>query len=187
MIARASEQKPPVAPSSSPVVVSVVLATLNERPNLPEVIARILRQSLPPTEILVVDDGSVDGTREYVEEFAARDPRVRLILHQGKQTTLRAQCQGIELARGSLVVVMDADLQHPPEILGAMVAGLQEGAALVVASGTRPEAPPESGRRSAGSSRTGPNGSPDGSCRPREGSPTRCQGISHSAERSGSH
>jgi dolichol-phosphate mannosyltransferase len=114
--------------------VSVVLATINERLNLPEVIERVLRQPLPPTEIIVVDDGSTDGTREYVEELAARDPRIRLILHGGKQTTLRAQCQGIEAAAGSFVVVMDADLQHPPEILAEMIARLEDGAALVVAS-----------------------------------------------------
>jgi dolichol-phosphate mannosyltransferase len=116
------------------VRLSIVLATLNERANLPEVIERIQRQRLPPYEIVVVDDGSSDGTREYVRDLGVRDGRVRLLSHEGKQTTLRAQCQGIEASAGRLVVVMDADLQHPPELLPAMVAAMQGGAALVIAS-----------------------------------------------------
>jgi dolichol-phosphate mannosyltransferase len=117
-----------------PLRLSIVLATLNERANLPEVIARIERQSLPSYEIVVVDDGSSDGTREYVRDHAARDGRLRLLSHEGKQTTLRAQCQGIEASAGQFVVVMDADLQHPPELLPAMVTALVDGSVLVIAS-----------------------------------------------------
>jgi dolichol-phosphate mannosyltransferase len=115
-------------------VVSIVLATLNERQNLPEVVQRIERQGLPPYEILVVDDGSTDGTREYLRELRAHDPRIRLFFHEGKQTTLRAQCQAIDVAEGSYVVVMDADRQHPPETLPALLRGLESGASLVIAS-----------------------------------------------------
>lgn len=113
---------------------SVVLATLNERANLPEVLDRLRAQALPPFEILVVDDGSTDGTREYLTAEAATDPRVRPVFHEGKQTTLRAQCQGIAAARAEMVAIMDADRQHPPEILPAMVTALQRPIALVVAS-----------------------------------------------------
>ncbi len=120
-------------PTPAPVV-SVVLATYNERQNLPELLDRLRRQALPPWEVLVVDDGSTDGTREYALQQAETDPRVRPVFHDGKQTTLGAQCQGILATRGSLVVVMDADLQHPPELLPEMVRALEGGAALVVAS-----------------------------------------------------
>jgi dolichol-phosphate mannosyltransferase len=120
------------APST--VHTSIVLATLNERSNLPEVLDRIRRQDLPAIEILVVDDGSVDGTREYVLGLSLADPRVRLLPHDGKQTTLRAQCQGIEAARGERIVVMDADLQHPPELLPKLLGALDSGAALAIAS-----------------------------------------------------
>lgn len=114
--------------------VSIVLATLNERQNLPPLIERIRSQALPRYEIVIVDDGSTDGTREYLRTEASRDPRVRPLYHEGKQTTLRAQCQGIESAAFPLVVVMDADLQHPPELLKPMVDRLGSGAQLVVAS-----------------------------------------------------
>ncbi len=128
-----------VAGSKSPSetdgpVLSIILATLNERQNLPQVLDRIRQQPLPPIEVIVVDDGSTDGTREFLNEAARSDFRIRPVFHDGKQTTLRAQCQGIGVAAGRLVVVMDADLQHPPELLPAMVQRLQEGPALVLAS-----------------------------------------------------
>jgi dolichol-phosphate mannosyltransferase len=119
--------------------VSVILATLNERDNLPELLTRILRQPLPPFEVIVVDDGSTDGTREFVTDLARSEPRIRPIFHDGKQTTLRAQCQGIESARGELVIVMDADLQHPPERIPEIVRELSAGAGVVVASRYAPD------------------------------------------------
>jgi dolichol-phosphate mannosyltransferase len=115
-------------------VVSFVLATFNERENLPELLNRLRKISLPAFELLVVDDGSTDGTRELLEGEARSDARLRLLWHQGKQTTLRAQCQGIALARGQYLVVMDADLQHPPEVVPAMVSALKDGASLVIGS-----------------------------------------------------
>ena len=121
------------ATSPTPTL-SIVLATLNESQNLPQVFDRLRRQVLPPYELLVVDDGSTDGTREYLVQQHAVDPRVRYLFHDGKQTTLRAHCQGVEAALGRYVVIMDADLQHPPELLPAIVARLDEGAGLAVAS-----------------------------------------------------
>ncbi len=136
------------SPASEPPTVSIVLATLNERENLPVVLPQILTQPLPPLEVLVADDGSTDGTREYINALAARDGRIRPIYHDGKQTTLRAQSEAIGVARGSLVVVMDADQQHPPETLPSMVRALTEGSALVVASRYAPGGSP--GRRTLG-------------------------------------
>lgn len=114
--------------------VSVILATLNERENLPSLLERLWRVPLGRFEVLVIDDGSTDGTRAFLEEAARSEPRLRLLWHEGKQTTLRAQCQGIAASAGDFVVVMDADLQHPPEVLPSMVRALQDGAVLVVGS-----------------------------------------------------
>ncbi len=123
-------------------LLSVVLATLNERANLPVLFDRLGSLDLPSMELLVVDDGSTDGTREYVAEHAAVDARIRLLVHEGKQTTLRAQCQAIDRARGKYLVVMDADLQHPPETILRILRGLEEGASLVVASRYSPGGSP---------------------------------------------
>ena len=113
---------------------SLVLAVLNEGANLPELFARLQATSLPSWEVIVADDGSTDGSREYVAGLAASDPRVRTVLHDGRQTTVTAQAGAIAAARGRFVVIMDADLQHPPELLGRFVEELEGGAALVVAS-----------------------------------------------------
>jgi len=118
----------------SPPALSIVLAVLNERPSLPELFARLRAVPLPPWEAIVVDDGSTDGTREFVAELAAQDPRVRLILHDGKQTTVAAQCVAIEASRGAVVAVMDSDLQHPPELLRELVRQVEDGASLAIAS-----------------------------------------------------
>lgn len=115
-------------------VVSIILATINERENLPRLLERLWGLPLPPFEVLVVDDGSTDGTREFLTEVARTEPRLLLLWHEGKQTTVRAQCQGIAQARGEYAIVMDADLQHPPEVLPAMVRALAGGASLVVGS-----------------------------------------------------
>jgi len=117
-----------------PPQLSIVLVTYNERSNLPELFDRLGGTALPSWEAIVVDDGSTDGTRAYLTDRAASDRRLRILLHDGKQTTVRAQCQGILAARGSWITVMDADLQHPPELLPRLVQPLQDGAALTVAS-----------------------------------------------------
>ncbi len=124
------------APTTGPhrPVVTVIWATINERANLPSLVSRLQAAHLPDFEVVVVDDGSNDGTREYLTELAASDLRFRPVFHDGKQTTLRAQCQGIGAASGEFLVIMDADLQHPPETIPAIVRALTEGASLVVAS-----------------------------------------------------
>ncbi len=120
--------------SSSDPSLSIVLALYNERPSLPELFRRLRALDLPSWEVIAVDDGSTDGSREFLIEEQRRDGRIRTILHDGKQTTLRAQSLALESARGQFAVVMDSDLQHPPELLPAMVDRLGRGADLVVAS-----------------------------------------------------
>jgi len=133
--------------AEAPPEVSIVLATLNERGSLPELVDRLRGLALPAWEAIIADDGSTDGTREYVDELSRTDRRIRPLYHNGKQTTVRAQCQAIDAARGALVVILDADLQHPPELLPSIVCALEEGNALVVASRYAPGGAP--GPRSA--------------------------------------
>lgn len=120
-------------------VVSIVLATLNERANITPLLAELFALDLPPLEVIVVDDGSVDGTREYVQAVMQRDRRVRLLCHQGRQTLTTAQLQGVQTALGRYIVIMDADLQHPPGAVPEIVRVLQRGATLVIASRYSPD------------------------------------------------
>lgn len=92
-------------------------------------------------EIVLVDDGSRDRTLAVLDQLAAADPRVRpvaLSRNFGHQIALSA---GLDAARGDVVVLMDSDLQHPPELLPAMVAAWRGGAEIVSTIRRRTAAP----------------------------------------------
>lgn len=85
------------------------------------------------TEILYVNDGSTDGTLRLMRELQARDSRVSIVdlsRNFGKEIALSA---GLDHAKGDAVVVIDADLQDPPEVISDLVAGWQEGYDVVYA------------------------------------------------------
>ena len=109
----------------------VVVPTYNERDNLPKMVARLL--ALPDgVEILVVDDGSPDGTGKWVEETSANEPRLHLLSRTAKNGLGRAYVAGFEwaLSHGfDLVVQMDADFSHSPEDVPKLIAGIRESAA----------------------------------------------------------
>jgi glycosyltransferase involved in cell wall biosynthesis len=86
-----------------------------------------------PFEMVLVDDGSTDGTARIVDELATADPRVkvvRLSRNFGHQTAITA---GLDHARGDAVVMIDADLQDPPEVITQLVAKWREGVDVVYA------------------------------------------------------
>lgn len=97
-------------------------------------VAAVLERLGVPYELIVVDDGSTDRTWQVIREVARDRPRlraIRLTRHFGKEAAIRA---GIEAARGDAVIVMDADLQHPPELIPDMVrVWRDEGANIVEA------------------------------------------------------
>ena len=124
----------PPASASSPQL-SVVLPTYNEAGNVAALIDGI-RSAMGGTsiEIIVIDDGSPDGTPAIVRELAAADPRVRLIERAGKQGLSSAVFAGADAANGRYVAVMDADLSHDPEELPDMLAKAIQGYDVVIGS-----------------------------------------------------
>lgn len=117
--------------------VLVVVPTYNERENLPKMVERLL--ALPDgVEVLVVDDGSPDGTGKWVEETSSREPRLHLLSRTAKNGLGRAYVAGFEwaLSHGyDLVVQMDADFSHSPEDVPKLIAGIREsGADLAIGS-----------------------------------------------------
>lgn len=125
----------PVPTTSAPSPqLSILLATLNEGGNLPELMRRLDAATPADREVIVLDDGSTDGSREFLEKLAASDRRVRLIYHDSPQTTLRAHLLGIQAARGTWVLIMDADLQHPPGTIPELLAALQASSDVAVAT-----------------------------------------------------
>jgi dolichol-phosphate mannosyltransferase len=113
---------------------SVVAPMYNEETNVePFVLAvsAVLDRSHPNYEIILVDDGSRDGTWNAIERAAARNPRVcgvSLARNFGHQGALFA---GLSRARGNAVISMDGDLQHPPETIPLLVKAWREGAKVV--------------------------------------------------------
>jgi glycosyltransferase involved in cell wall biosynthesis len=126
------------------VDLSVVVPCYNEEESLPELV-RVVTEVLPGVaeswEVILVDDGSRDGTLEMLREVSARDPRFRyyaLSRNFGKESAMLA---GLSQARGAAVAIMDGDLQHPPQLLAEMVPLLDEGYHQVVARRTRDDDP----------------------------------------------
>jgi len=115
-------------------VISVVTPTYNEAGSLPTLAERLaLALAGREYELVVVDDGSPDGTADVADALAARLP-VRVVRRAGKAGLASAVLAGFVAARGDVLVVMDADLSHPPETVAALVAALDAGADLAVAS-----------------------------------------------------
>lgn len=115
---------------------SVVLPLYNEDATLPESLPAIraaLEAGRKSFEILCIDDGSTDGTARLIDQAARADPRivpVHLSRNFGKEAALSA---GLEIARGRAVILMDADLQHPPALIGEMVRRWDQGSEVVEA------------------------------------------------------
>lgn len=116
-------------------LISVLLPTYNERENVAALAPAILDVLWDaPSEVIVIDDASPDGTADAVREMAAADPRVRLVERPAKGGLAGAVFAGAEQARGRFVAVMDADRSHDPEELPAMLARAADGYDVVIGS-----------------------------------------------------
>jgi dolichol-phosphate mannosyltransferase len=115
--------------------ISIIVPTLNEEENIEPLLSQITECAVPFREILFVDDHSTDATRDRVRTLAERHP-IRLIEQDGADPGLAAAIMlGARAARGEILLVMDADLSHPPERISDLVAPLlAETADMVVGS-----------------------------------------------------
>jgi dolichol-phosphate mannosyltransferase len=115
-------------------MLSIVIPTYNEKDNITPLVERI-HSALNghEHEIIIVDDNSKDGTIEIAEGLAARYP-VKLFVRRQEKGLATAVIHGIKKASGNIIGVMDADLQHPPEVLPAVVKAVEDGADMVFAS-----------------------------------------------------
>jgi glycosyltransferase involved in cell wall biosynthesis len=104
--------------------VSVVLPTYNRLRVLPRAVDSVLSQSFRDLELLLVDDASADGTAEWAQALALRDPRVRLLRHPQNRGGAAARNTALAAARGELVAFQDSDDEWAPGKLAAQVAAL---------------------------------------------------------------
>ncbi|HWP24694.1 MAG TPA: glycosyltransferase [Candidatus Binatia bacterium] len=120
------------------LLLSVVIPTLNERENILELIRQLTtlldRELGDSYELIVVDDDSPDRTWEWALEIAAIFPRLRVVRRQGERGLSSAVIRGWQVARGEILAVIDADLQHPPEVTVRLWEAMKRGVDLAIAS-----------------------------------------------------
>lgn len=132
-------QPNPGSPAPSPTAatpwsLSIVIPVLNEARGITALLARlipVIDATGVKTEIIFVDDGSSDGTLEAVRAAHASDPRIKgiaLSRNFGKEIAVTAGLRG---ASGDATILMDGDLQHPPELIPQLIAGWQSGYDIV--------------------------------------------------------
>ena len=109
---------------------SVIIPVYNEEKTIQEIIRRVQETGLAD-EILVVDDGSTDGSRELLAEIS-QTGAVKVIYHERNQGKGKAVRTGIENASGDLIIVQDADLEYDPREYPNLLRPIQEGIADVV-------------------------------------------------------
>jgi dolichol-phosphate mannosyltransferase len=128
----------PASPLEAAPMLSVVVPTFNEALNVAELI-RGLAGALDPIlggayEIIVVDDDSPDRTWEVARRLAHAHPALRVMRRTGERGLASAVVRGWQASRGGYLCVIDADLQHPPEVIAQLFALMQRGADMAIAS-----------------------------------------------------
>jgi Glycosyltransferases involved in cell wall biogenesis len=118
--------------SSSIKSVSIIVPTRNEAENVAPLVSQIVASAVPFREILFVDNDSTDGTRDVIRSLAAIHP-IRLVEQEPGESGLAAAIMsGARAADGEFLLMMDADLSHPPERIKDLLAPLLAGTADMV-------------------------------------------------------
>lgn len=122
----------------SPLKFSLVLPTYKEAGNIQDIVkilTDLLDQSIAGDyELIVVDDNSPDHTWKLALELTSEYPQLRVMRRTEEKGLSTAVIRGWQVARGDILGVIDADLQHPPEVLQQLLAEMEKGADLAVAS-----------------------------------------------------
>ena len=107
------------------IILSVIVPCFNEISTLEAVIENILKSPVNPKEIIIVDDFSTDGSREYLKIL--KNKKIRTIFHKKNLGKGAALASGINLAKGDIVIIQDADLEYDPNeypiVLGPILSG----------------------------------------------------------------
>src|SRR3989338_3543955 len=110
---------------------SIVVPVYNEAESLGELYRRLTAVLAPlnlSSEIIFVDDGSSDGSLKQISQLNAADPRVKAVSFSRNFGHMVALSAGLDYAAGEAVITLDADLQHPPELIPELVARWKGGA-----------------------------------------------------------
>jgi glycosyltransferase involved in cell wall biosynthesis len=110
---------------------SVIIPVYNEIQTIDEILRRVEAVNLAE-EIIIVDDGSTDGTRERLQEIAPLHPHMKVILHENNRGKGAAVRTGIQAATQDLLIIQDADLEYDPRDYPSLIKPIVEGIADVV-------------------------------------------------------
>jgi glycosyltransferase involved in cell wall biosynthesis len=114
-------------------LLSVLMPLYNERRTLRAIVRRVLEVPLPgPMELIVVDDGSTDGSADLLRELAAADPRIRPVFHERNQGKAGAVRTAIRHMTGDVAIVQDADLEYDPADIARVIQPILDGRADAV-------------------------------------------------------
>lgn len=115
---------------------SIIAPIYNERESLPELyrrVSEVMDSTGEPWELVLVDDGSRDGSTDIIRDLAGRDSRVRPVIFARNFGHQIAVTAGLDYSRGDAVVIIDADLQDPPEVILELIDKWREGYEVVYA------------------------------------------------------
>jgi glycosyltransferase involved in cell wall biosynthesis len=121
---------------SCPPVYSVVAPIFNEVESLPyfyDRVTGVLEQLNEPFEVVLVDDGTTDGSREVAAMLQEHDHRIRVVSFSRNFGHQMAISAGLDYARGQAVIILDSDLQDPPEVIPQLIERWKDGAEVVYA------------------------------------------------------
>ena len=112
------------------IILSVIVPCFNEISTLKEVIENILKSPVNPKEIIIVDDFSTDGSREYLKIL--KNKKIKTIFHKKNLGKGAALASGINLAKGDIVIIQDADLEYDPNDYHKLIEPIIEDKSNVV-------------------------------------------------------
>ena len=128
----------PTSPDAEGITLSLIIPTYKESGNVAKIVAQLtdlLDNFIPEKyELILVDDDSPDLTWQVAQEITDKYPQLHVMRRQHERGLSSAVIRGWQAARGNILGVIDADLQHPPEILIKLLSATMDGADLAVAS-----------------------------------------------------
>jgi len=128
--------------TESEINFSVAVPVYNEIESLPELYNRVkavLDDLGEPWELILIDDGSTDGSSEWIEAISKEDPRVKPLIFARNFGHQIAVTAGMDFSQGRAVIIMDSDLQDPPEVISDLIEKWREGYEIVYAVRTERE------------------------------------------------